>query len=109
MNLNRRDFLKISSLLPAFFFVQLHPIGKAIHSPVEVEAQGKLYRGTHDGHIHVSHDNGMVWQRHIWLGADYSIEQLFLDQSNQVRAQVGFAGRSFELVLSNNGSVWQTV
>lgn len=106
--MNRRDFLKLGSLLPAFFFVQFHPLAKTIHSPIEVEAQGAIYRGTNEGHIIVSHDAGKTWQHHIKLGAEYSIEDLFLDWSNQVRAQIGFAGHSFELILSRNGSTWQT-
>jgi hypothetical protein len=106
--MNRRDFLKFSSLLFAVFFVQVHPLGKKISSPIEVQTQGITYRGTKDGRIFVSVDGGRNWQRHTQLGADYSIQEIFLDQSNQVRAQVGFAGRSFDLVLSQNGSFWQT-
>ncbi len=106
--MNRRDFLKFSSLLPAVFFVQFHPLVKMISSPVEVEAQGKIYRGTNDGYILVSCDAGRTWKQHIQLGTEYSIQELFLDRSSQVRAQVGFAGRSFDLVLSKNGRFWQT-
>jgi len=106
--MNRRDFLKFSSLFSSVFFVQVHPLGKMISSRVEVEAQGNIYRGTKDGHIFVSRNSGLTWQRHIWLGAECSIQELFLDQSNQVRAQVGFAGRSFDLVLLQDGSGWQT-
>jgi hypothetical protein len=106
--MDRRDFLKLSSLLSAVLFVQVHPLGKKFRSPVELEAQGMTYRGTHDGHILVSRDAGRTWQHHIKLGTEYSIEELSLDRSDQVRARVGFAGRSFDLILSRNGSCWQT-
>lgn len=106
--MNRRDFLKVSSLLSTVFVFQFHPLVKKINSPVEVEAQGARYRGTHDGHIMVSHDAGRTWQPHIKLGVEYAIEELFLDGLNQVRAQVGFAGYSFDLILSRNGTSWQT-
>lgn len=106
--MNRRDFLKFSSLLSTVFIFQFHPLVKKFNSHAEVEAQGTLYRGTHDGHIMVSRDTGRTWQPHIKLGTEYSIDELFLDRSNQVRAQVGFAGYSFDLILSRNGSTWQT-
>jgi hypothetical protein len=106
--INRRDFLKFSSLLSTVFIVQTHPLGKKISSHVEVEAQGMIYRGTNEGHILVSHDAGRTWQNHLKLGRECSIEELFLDRTNRIRAQVGFAGHSFDLVLSDNGSSWQT-
>jgi len=106
--INRRDFLKFSSLLSAVFFVQIHPLGKKTSSHVEVETEDMMYRGTNDGNILVSRDAGRTWQNHLKLGTEYSIQELFLDRSNRVRAQVGFAGHSFELVLSDNGSSWKT-
>jgi len=107
--MNRRDFLKISKLLPAVFFIQLHPLGKMINLPKEAELDGKRYRGTEDGTIFISPDGGKTWQLHVQLGKQYSIQELFVDQSNQMRAHVKFAGNSFELALSKNGSDWRTI
>ena len=107
--MNRRDFLKISKLLPAVFFIELHPLGKMINLSKDAELDGKSYRGTEDGTIFVSHNGGKTWQTHAQFGSKLSVQELFVDRSNQVRAHVKFAEHSFELALSKNGSHWQTI
>jgi hypothetical protein len=95
--------------MPAVLFIQLHPLGKMINLPKDAELDGKSYRGTEDGTIFVSYDRGKTWQSHIQFGSEYSIQELFVNRSKQVRAQVKFAEHSFELALSKNGSHWLTI
>ena len=105
----RRDFLKLNGLLSAALFMQFSSLGKAVSFPLEVEAQGKLYRGTSDGKIHVSEDAGKSWQLHTKFGSDCSIQYLSVNFWGQVEAELGFAGHSFELVLAETGNIWQTI
>ena len=105
----RREFLKSSGLLSAALFVQFHPLGKVTSLPALVESQGKYYRSTSDGKIHVSTDSGKSWQLHTNFGSDFSIQHLWVDLWGQVQAQLGFAGHSFELTLAREGKIWRTM
>lgn len=105
----RRDFLKLNGLLSAALFMQFSSLGKVVSFPLEVEAQGKLYRGTSDGKIHVSGDAGKSWQLHTKFGSDFSIQYLSVNFWGQVKAELGFAGRSFELVLAETGNIWKAI
>ncbi len=105
----RRDFLKLNGLLSVALFMQFSPLGKVVSFPLEVEAQGRLYRGTSDGKIHVSRDAGKSWQLHTKFGSDLSIQYLSVNFWGQVKAELGFAGHSFELVLAETGHIWQTI
>jgi hypothetical protein len=105
----RRDFLKLSGLLSAAVFMQFNPLGKAVSLPVEVESQGKYYRGTSDGKIYVSSDVGKSWQLHTNFGSALSIVGLRANLWGQVYAHLGLDGHSFELALAQNGTTWRTV
>lgn len=105
----RRDFLKLSGLLSAVVFVQFNPLGKALSLPVEVESQGKYYRGTPDGKIYVSADLGKSWQLHTNFGPALSIVGLSTNLGEKVHAHLGLDGHSFELALAQNGTTWRTV
>jgi hypothetical protein len=107
--MHRRDFLKIGGLFSAALLVQFNPLGKLAVRPVEVEAGGKLYRGTSDGRILVSANAGKTWQLHTHFGMDFSIIGLSIDFRRQVRAEIEFAGHPFELALVQNGKNWKTV
>jgi hypothetical protein len=105
--MNRRDFIKNSALLFAGGFVLYIPIVRK--APVELAANGMVLRGTNNGEIYISHDAGSTWQLHTRLGSQCAINNLFLDGSQRIRAQVGFMGRAFDLVLANDNKYWLTV
>ena len=105
----RRDFLKLSGLLSAAVFMQFNPLGKAASLPVEVESQGKLYRGTADGKIYISADTGESWQLHTNFGSGFPVLHLTADFWGQVYARLGFESRSFELALVQNGKTWRAM
>lgn len=104
----RRDFLKIGGVLSAAVFVPVGSLAKRLSLPVEVEAHGKLFRGTPDGKIYVSRDAGKNWQLHTNFGSDFSIEGLSVNFWGQVRAQLSFANYSFDLLLAQSGNTWKT-
>ncbi len=108
--MNRRDFIKISSLLPVAIFIQFNPIlSQAKNLPVELIANGLTFRGTPGGEIYTSPDAGHTWQLHTRLGSVYTITRLFLDGSQRIHAQVGYKGRSFELQLGKDNKYWTTI
>lgn len=105
----RRDFLKLSGLFSAAVLIPLNSLAKAISLPVEVEAQGNLFRGTADGKIFISADAGKTWQLHTNFGSNFSIVNLGLNLWGQVEAQLGFADHSFQVALAKNGIAWKAV
>lgn len=109
--MNRRDFLKTSSLFSAALFVQASPVLiKSINVPVEfLNADGVLFRATHEGEILSSRDSGQTWQLHIRLGKEYTVTNFFSDWSRRVHARVAFAGHSFDLVLAKGQKYWRTI
>ena len=108
--MQRREFLKLSgaalgsTLLLTGLSNQL-----AAALPVEAQSRGTHFRGyRNDGDIYVSGDAGESWQLHTRLGSEYSIDDLFVDSSDQMYAQVGFMQYHFQLFLSKDGKQWKT-
>jgi len=108
--MNRRDFLKVSSLFSAALFIQVNPLlnkSKSLQAEL-LNVDGVLFRGTYHGEIHTSHDGGRIWQLHTRLGNEYAVLGFFPDFSQRIHAQVAFAGRNFELVLAKDKKTWRT-
>jgi hypothetical protein len=108
--MQRREFLKLSgaalgsTLLLTGLSSQL-----AAALPVEAQSRGTHFRGyRNDGDIYVSGDAGESWQLHTRLGSEYSIDDLFVDSSDQMYAQVGFMQYHFQLFLSKDGKQWRS-
>ncbi len=106
--MNRRDFIKLGGLASLSLFLSFNPLEKLAALPVEMAAQGKVYRGTSDGKILISEDGRKTWRLHTNLGSMYSIQKFFTDPNNQVKAQVGYQKYTFQLKLSKNGKLWNT-
>jgi len=105
--MNRREFLKVGSLGTAVLLVQVkHLPLKRLKQPVLMEHQGKIYRGTPDGEIQVSHDLGKTWQLHLRLGKECSVTALFKDVWQHLHARVDLAGREFDLTLAPGNKHW---
>jgi hypothetical protein len=104
--MNRRDFLKFSGLISAFACIAASPIRHIAKLPVETAALGKIYRGTYDGSIHISEDNGKSWQLHSKFGPDCPILDIFTGLDGRLYVHAGFKQYSFHLVLSQNEKSW---
>lgn len=107
--MERREFLKLAGagLGSAVLLTGLSRQLAAL--PVEAIFQGKHFRGyRNDGDIFVSEDNGESWQLHTRLGSQYSIDDLFIDVTDQMYARVGFMEYQFQLFLSEDGTQWKT-
>jgi hypothetical protein len=106
--MNRREFLKISSLT---FLVSLAPsLGAAslLFAPVEAEFQGRRYRGTYNGKILVSNNAGRTWQLHTNLGSHCAVVGLQHEADGQLYSQMRFDGYPFRLALTQDGKSWKT-
>jgi len=106
--MNRRDFLQLSGLALASVFLQTSSLGKMARVPVEVESQGKTYRGTVDGDIYVSEDLGRTWNLHTRFGPQYSITRLSKDANGQIVTMIEYLGYRFQLTLSKTNKYWRT-
>jgi hypothetical protein len=87
-------------------------VARAAASPdqlpeVAAKSPAILYRGD-GGVILVSRDDGASWTRHGHLGPEYKVKQVRTSRSGQVRIDVGYAGRTFNLVLTPDGRAWRT-
>jgi hypothetical protein len=107
--MNRRDFLKAGAVFSAAVLVPLNVAGSLAGSPAEVRYADQLYRGTSDGEIYVSEDEGQTWKLHTSFGADLSVLHLWVNFWGQLQARLGIAGHSFDLSLAKDGRIWRTM
>jgi len=106
--MNRREFLKLGGVLSAMLVLPLGPLGKGSDSLATVELKGTAYRGTQDGKVYVSADAGQTWKLHTDFGHAFTVFSLTPVPRNRIYARLGFAGKSFGLVLSLNEHIWRT-
>ncbi len=107
--MHRRDFLKLGSLLSLALVAPINPLSKLSGFAVETEAQGLLYRGTHDGEVYVSKDAGGTWQLHTRFGADCAITRLSVGAGQRVVARIEYLGHPFYLSLGPDTRAWRTM
>jgi hypothetical protein len=104
--MNRREFLKLGGGI-AFASIAASPISYIANLPVEAAGPGgKIYRGTRDGSIHISEDNGKSWQLHSKFGPDCPILDIFTGLDGRLYTRAAFKQGTFHLVLSQNGTSW---
>jgi hypothetical protein len=106
--IHRRRFLKLLGLGSLAATLPLPFSAIALSASRTASANGMLYRGDGGGRIYVSSDGGATWQLHTYLGPDYGVQRLTTDRRGQLRASIGYLGRTFELVLSPNLRQWLT-
>ena len=107
--MQRREFLKLAGAAFGSTVLLTGVSSQLAALPIETIFQGKLFRGYRShGDIFVSDDSGKTWQLHSRLGSEYSIDDLFVDGSDHMFAQVGFLHYQFQLFLSEDGAQWKT-
>lgn len=119
--IDRRRFLKALGLGSMAAALSVWPraeptrassVPRAAASPVQLPEVATnsptiLFRGD-GGVILVSRDDGATWTRHAHLGPEYMVKQVRTSRSGQVGIDVGYAGRTFQLVLTPDGRAWRT-
>ena len=109
--LNRRDFLKLAGLVLASG--ALLPAYRTMEKDVplvtdpQIRFAGKLIRGTSQGVIFSSSDEGMTWKELIKLGDAHAVLQL-VEKDKQIYANLSIGAHDFWL-RSTDAQKWFTV
>ncbi len=105
MKIGRRDFLKLTSLA-AGAAALLAAQGKFNFEP-QVQFLDALIRGTFDGQIMASLDDGQSWNKLVNFGNQFSVSNLAVTQG-QLVAVMELNGRYFR-IQTTDGRKWYTV
>jgi len=106
INVTRREFLTIAGISAGV--VSTYPlIEKVIRLYPEIHFQNLLYRGTFDGFIQASNDDGQTWQQQMNFGSHIQVVNFEIDR-NRLFATLKLGNHAF-LVESEDGKIWKTV
>ena len=105
--MQRRTFLKLAATTTLAAGTRLAFPWVAAAANRQVSYAGRLYRAGRAGKIEMSNDAGRTWKRHSNLGDMYSIKSLTV-RGGRLHLSVGYAGRSFPLVLARDKRRWLT-
>ena len=106
--MNRRDFLKLGGAASAMLVLPIGLIAKGMNSLATAELDGTIYRGTPDGKVLRSSDEGKSWSLVTDFGAGFNVFNLSAVQQDRIYARLGYAGKSFGLVYSPADRTWRT-
>lgn len=104
--MNRRDFLKVGSLVSAVGLIAASPFDAVLAAGIETAAFGWLYKPASQGRLLVSKDKGKSWQVHTKFGAGYSVLDVFIATDKRLYAKLGHQKVKFYLVLTNDKKNW---
>ncbi len=113
--MNRRRFLKLATLTSAGTFLALGlqefspewlSFITAETIPVKFGPAGVLYKGTRDGRVLVSKDDGSTWQVATSFGREHAVTRIE-SRNGELRARLSFRGYPIEL-KSADGKTWFT-
>jgi hypothetical protein len=105
--MQRRAFLKLTAVTVVTTAGRLAFPWAAVAASKNVSYDGSLYRAGGKGKIQTSSDGGWSWALHSDLGDIYSITNLAVDhRTNKLGLTVGYAGRTFPLVLASDKRSW---
>jgi hypothetical protein len=106
--MQRRTFLKLAASTTIAAGARVAFPWAAAAATGFVSYGGLLWRaGTTAGTIQTSADSGKTWTQHSNLGTANSITKLAVSH-NQLNLTVGYAGRTFPLVLAPDKRAWLT-
>lgn len=101
---NRRSFLKKAAL--GSVLCVLAPIVSAVDQIHVYAASGnKLYRGTKNGLLFLSIDDGVTWQNIANFGSQNAIENISFTTNVSVKVDILHLGHKFA-IYSRNDKIW---
>jgi hypothetical protein len=105
--MQRQTFLKLaaSTTFAAGVRVAFPWAAAAANHPVSHAKS--LWRAGGAGKIQLSTDGGRTWTLHTNLGDMYKVKKLAV-RNNRLHLSVGYAGRTFTLVLAKDKRSWHT-
>lgn len=106
MNLTRREFIKAAGISTGIL-VTYPIISHAIHLFPEVRFGERLFRGTFDGIIQSSLDNGQSWEKTMNFGSHIQVVDFKVEQDRLI-AKLKLGLHNF-LVESLDGRIWKTI
>jgi hypothetical protein len=104
--MNRREFLKIGGTLSTGILFFSSPLKGLTKQSAKLSAGGTTYRGTVDGDIFASEDDGKSWRLHPRLGPQYSISHIFSGRDGRIYLFARYKMHSFHLSLTGDGKYW---
>lgn len=112
--MNCRTFLNSVSAATLAGIVTISMPGDTVSASVQLppalvhgKAIGRTFRGTRDGRLLVSADNGDTWQPIANFGSHCAVLSI-VERQKQVLLKIGVGQYSFQL-QSQDGRVWRTV
>jgi photosystem II stability/assembly factor-like uncharacterized protein len=105
--MQRRTFLKLAATTTLAAGARLAFPWAAAAANQSVSYAGSLWRAGGAGKIQTSTDAGRTWTLHSNLGDMYSITNLTV-RNSRLNLSVGYAGRTFPLVLGQDKRSWLT-
>jgi hypothetical protein len=105
--MQRRTFLKLAATTTVAAGARVAFPFAAVAANQPVSYAGLLWRAGGAGKVQTSSDGGRTWTLHSDLGDIYSITNLAVDHK-RLTVSVGYAGRTFPLVLGQNKRSWLT-
>jgi hypothetical protein len=106
--MQRQTFLKLAASTTFAAGVRLAFPWAAAAANQPVSYAGALWRKGGAGKIQKSTDGGRTWKLHSNLGSTNSIRNLAV-LNRRLYLSVGYAGRTFPLVLAKDKRSWHTV
>ena len=105
--MHRSTFIKLAASTAFAAGTRLAFPWEAAAARIPVRFGGALYRAGAKGKIEMSADRGRTWTLHSDLGNTISVKSLVV-RNGRLRLSVGYAGRSFPLVLAKDKRSWRT-
>jgi hypothetical protein len=105
--MQRQTFLKLAATTTVATGARLAFPWAAAAANQPVSYAGLLWRAGGAGKIQTSANAGRTWTLHSDLGVTNSITKLAV-RSNRLYLTVGYAGRTFPLVLAQDKRSWRT-
>ena len=104
--MQRRTFLKLAASTTVAAGARVAFPWAVAAAPGYVSFGEAFYRpGAAAGTIETSTDSGKTWKLHSNLGSIFTVPKLAVSH-NQLVATVGYAGRTFTLVLAPDKRAW---
>ena len=104
--MNRREFLKLGGIVPAYFFLSASGLSSLPQFEPQIKALGKTFKGTLDGKVYTSVNSGKTWQLQNKLGSSNAILKFTIGADHRLYLQAMNHTHTFSLVLSSNGKSW---
>jgi tRNA(Ile2) C34 agmatinyltransferase TiaS len=107
--MNRRTFLRTSATVALGTTVLAEGLEASDADAATTRSGALRYRGSRDGKIFVSKNDGRTWKLLTDFGSDLSIPKVAADRHDRVVATLTYRRREFQLALQDDHRTWCTL